>query len=280
MAGVDAEVVVVTHLFAPERASPIELLSALSTGQWQAPTVCPSWSVKDVALHLLGDDIGLLSRRRDSVASADASSKPGGFQELVASLDRLNQSWVEATRRISPRLLCELLAFTGEATWRYLASLDPLAVEGRVSWVGPDPVPNWLDMAREYTERWTHQQQIRDAVGVPGLKEPAFITPVLATFVHALPRAFAGAPAAAGTTVEVVLAGEAGGCWVLTRTPHGWELGAGPAAAPRARVALEVETAWRLWSKGIRPDAARAAVSISGDRALGLPVLDAVAIIG
>jgi uncharacterized protein (TIGR03083 family) len=256
------------------------LLSALSTGQWQAPTVCPGWAVKDVALHLLGDDIGLLSRRRDGVAPADASREPGGFQELVAFLDRLNQSWVEASRRISPRLLCELLAFTGEATWRYLASLDPLAVEARVSWVGPDPVPNWLDVAREYTERWTHQQQIRDAVGVPGLKEPAFMAPVLATFVHALPRAFAGAPAPARTTVEVAVGGQGGRRWVLTRTPHGWELGAGTAAAPRARVALDAETAWRLWTKGIRPDAAQAAVSISGDRALGLPVLDAVAIIG
>jgi hypothetical protein len=43
---------------------------------------------------------------------------------------------------------------------------------------------------------------------------------------------------------------------------------------------LDAETAWRLWIKGISSDAARAAVSISGDRALGLPVLDAVAIIG
>jgi hypothetical protein len=60
-----------------------------------------------------------------------------------------------------------------------------------VSWVGPDPVPNWLDVAREYTERWTHQQQARDAVGMPGLREPTFMAPVLATFVHALPQAFA-----------------------------------------------------------------------------------------
>jgi hypothetical protein len=219
--------------------------------------VCPGWSVKDVALHLLGDDIDLLSRRRDGAAPTDTPGKPAGFQELVASLDRLNQSWVEATRRISPRLLCELLAVTGEATERYLASLELFAVEESVSWVRPEPVPNWLDVARQYTERWTHQQQIR-----------------------ALPRAFTDVPAAVGTTVEVVIAGEAGGCWVLTRTPRGWGLGAGPPAAPRARVVLEAETAWRLWTKGIRPDAAQAAVSISGDRALGLPVLDAVAIIG
>jgi uncharacterized protein (TIGR03083 family) len=280
MAGVDAEVVVVTHLFAPERASLLELLSSLSAGQWQAPTVCPGWSVKDVALHLLGDDIDLLSRRRDGAAPADTPSKPAGFQELVVSLDRLNQAWVEAARRISPRLLCELLAVTGEATWRYLSSLDLFAVEESVSWIRPDPVPNWLDVARQYTERWTHQQQIRDAVGVPGLKEPAFMAPVLATFVHALPRAYTGVPASVGATVEIVIAGEAGGCWVLTRRPDGWRLAAGTAVAPMARVVLDAETAWRLWTKGIRPNAAQTAVSLWGDRALGLPVLYAVAIIG
>jgi len=280
MAGVDADVVVVTHLFAPERASLIELLSVLTAGQWQAPTVCSGWSVKDVALHLLGNDIDLLSRRRDGVAPADTPSKPADFGELVASLDRLNQTWVEATRRISPRLLCELLAVTGQATERYLAGLQLFAVEESVSWVRPEPVPNWLDVARQYTERWTHQQQIRDAVGVPGLKEPAFLAPVLATLVHALPRAFSDVSAAVGTTVEVMISGEAGGCWVLTHTPRGWELGAGPALAPRARVTLDAETAWRLWTKGIRPAAAQPAVSISGDQAFGLPVLDAVAIIG
>jgi uncharacterized protein (TIGR03083 family) len=280
MACVESDVVVVTQLFQPERASLLELLSSLGAEQWQAPTVCPGWSVKDVGLHLLGDDIGLLSRHRDGVAPADASRESGGFQELAAFLDRLNQTWIEAARRISPRLLCELLAFTGEATWRYLASLDPLAVEARVSWVGPDPVPNWLDVAREYTERWTHQQQIRDAVGVPGLKEPAFLGSVLATFVHALPRAFTGVSAPAGTAVEVAVGGPGGGCWVLTRTPDGWHLAAGTAAEPVARAELDAETAWRLWTKGIGPAAAEAGVSISGDRALGHRVLEAVAIIG
>jgi uncharacterized protein (TIGR03083 family) len=277
---VDPDVVVVTELFPPERAALLELLSSLGAEQWQAPTVCPGWSVKDIALHLLGGDVDLLSRRRDAVAPAGTPSPPGGFQELVAFLDRLNQTWVEATRRISPRLLCELLAVTGEATSRYLAAMDLSAVEESVSWIRPEPVPNWLDVARQYTERWTHQQQIRDAVGVPGLKEPAFMAPVLATFVHALPRAFTGVPAPVGTTVAVAIAGEAGGRWVLTRGPGGWGLAAGRAPAPRARVALEADTAWRLWTKQLMPDAAQAAVSISGDRALGLPVLDAVAIIG
>ena len=102
MAGVDSDVVVVTHLFAPERAALLQLLSSLGAGQWQAPTVCPGWSVKDVALHLLGGDIDLLSRRRDGAAPADPPGKPGGFQELVVSLDRLNQTWVERPAESAP----------------------------------------------------------------------------------------------------------------------------------------------------------------------------------
>ena len=36
-----------------------------------------------------------------------------------------------------------------------------------VNWAGPEPAPIWLDPAREYTERWVHQQHIRDAVRNP-----------------------------------------------------------------------------------------------------------------
>jgi uncharacterized protein (TIGR03083 family) len=279
MAGVDPEPVMVGHLLAPERAALLGLLEALDEPRWQGPTACPGWSVKDVVAHLLGDDLGLLSRRRDGFTPPGTPRERPAWRDLVAWLDRENQAWVEAARRLSPRLLRELLAVTAEATRRHLAGLDPLALEARVSWAGPGPFPNWLDVAREYAERWVHQQQVRDAVGEPGLKEPAFLAPVLATFVHALPPAFAGAAAPPGSTVEVTIRGEAGGTWTVARTPEGWRLGTGVAAAPAARVALDAETAWRRWTKGIGAEAALAAAEVSGDRPLGRRVLDAVAII-
>jgi hypothetical protein len=80
--------------------------------------------------------------------------------------------------------------------------------------------------------------------------------------------------------VAVVIAGEQGGRWVLTRTPERWRLAAGTARAPATQVTLDADTAWRRWTRGIGRDAARAAASISGERSLGLPMLDAVAIIG
>ena len=211
--------IVVTRLLRPSGRRSWSCCPRLPPGSGRHPRCVRGWSVKDVALHLLGDDIDLLSRRRDGAAPTDTPGRPAGFQELVASLDRLNQSWVEATRRSSTGLLCELLAVTGEATGRYLTSLELFAVEEPVSWVRPDPVPNWLDVARQYTERWTHQQQIRDAVGMPGLEEPASWRRCWPPCACAA-RAFTDVPAAVGTTVEVVIAGEAGGCWVLTRTPR------------------------------------------------------------
>jgi uncharacterized protein (TIGR03083 family) len=277
---VDPDPVIVTHLLAPERAALLGLLAGLDQARWEAPTVCPGWSVKDVVAHLLGDDLGLLSRRRDRFSPPGAPRGQPRWQELVARLDRENQAWVEAARRLSPRLLRELLAVSGEATRHHLADLDPFALQARVSWAGPAPHPNWLDVAREYTERWTHQQQVRDAVGVPGLQEPEFLGPVLATFVYALPVAFTGSPAPAGATVEATIPGPAGGRWTLLRASGGWRLAAGPAPEPVARVVLDAGTAWRRWTKGIGRDTALAAAELSGDRALGLRVLDAVAIIG
>src|SRR6266852_4119801 len=74
-----------------------------------------------------------------------------------------NDDWVRAARRLSPHVMRDLLAAAGPLLFAYFASLDLAATGGPVSWAGPAPAPVWLDVAREYTERWHHQQHIRDA---------------------------------------------------------------------------------------------------------------------
>ena len=44
-------------LFADDRAALLQLLSSLTPDEWNRPTVCSNWSVKDVALHVLGGDL-------------------------------------------------------------------------------------------------------------------------------------------------------------------------------------------------------------------------------
>jgi len=78
------------------------------------------------------------------------------------------------------------------------------------------------------------------------------VGPVVATFVHALPRSLAAASAAAGTTVDLVVSGEGGGTWHAARDPDatslGWDLRAGPSLAPACRLTCPVGDAWRLYA--------------------------------
>ena len=208
----------VLKLFPEERAQLLHLLTGLRPDQWALPTVCPGWSVKDIALHLLGDDLGRLSRGRDQFLSP---VQPEADETIVEFVNRLNELWVTATRRLGPRVLCDLLRVTGEWMLEYFGTLDLNALGGPVSWSGPEPAPVWLDVAREYTERWHHHQQIRDALGAPGLFETRLFAPVLATFVRALPHTFRNVDAADGSTVHLRITGQAGGEWSISRKTVG-----------------------------------------------------------
>jgi uncharacterized protein (TIGR03083 family) len=270
----------VSHLFREIRRALSQVLQDLTAEQWERPTVCPGWSVRDVALHLLGIDVANLSRRRDGFAyHPDAfPGDPAAF-DLVAFVNYINEEWVQATRRLSPRVVCTLLAFVGEEMDDYFTHLDGDAVGEAVSWAGPDPAPVWLDVAREYTDRWVHQQQIRDAVERPGMMEPRYLAPVLATFVHALPRTLRHEEPSPGTFVRLIISGDGGGSWVAVRMSDAWVLGRDFAGEAAATVTVDGDTAWRMCTGGLSPEVVRAKARIDGDRALGDQMLRMVSII-
>jgi hypothetical protein len=233
--------------------------------------------VKDIASHLLGGDLGILSRLRDRFSP---NAKPiQGHGDLVQLVNRLNNEWITATRRLSPGVLCDLLAFTGPQVEAYFASLDLFATGQPVSWAGPEPAPVWLDIAREFTERWHHQQQIRDATGRTPLYDPYFLAPVLDAFVRALPYSFRDAPAAAGTLINIKISGEAGGSWFLRRSPDHWELVLDADATPATEVALPQDAAWKLFTKGMDGEMARGLSAITGNSDLASPLFTTIAVI-
>jgi uncharacterized protein (TIGR03083 family) len=269
--------ILVANLFPEILDALLDLLSGLSDQEWAAPTICPGWSVKDLAGHLLGDDVGMLSRRRDSYRRGNAAF--ASWDDLVAFINRQNAEWVEMADRISPRLLCDMLRLTGDQVSAYFQSLDPFALGGPVDWAGPASAPIWLDLAREYTERWHHQQQIRDAVGRPGLREPRHLAPALDTFVRALPHTYRNVDADEQTLVALTITGAAGGTWFLLREQAAWQLYLDIARAPDARVMLDQDLAWRLFTKGIGEETARAQATLAGDNRLAAPMLKILAVI-
>ncbi len=195
----------------------------------------------------------------------------------MAAIDRQNDLWVRANRRISPRLLSDLLRFTGDATTAYFAQVDGSALGSPVNWAGPDPAPVWFDLAREYTERWVHQQHIRDAVRCPGMTEPRWMAPVLQTFAMALPHALRDVAVPSGTGVGLIITGDAGGVWWAVRNTDRWELSETPPVVQATTVQIDQASAWRRFTRGTSPDASEALVE--GDQAIGQQVLQMVTII-
>ena len=267
--------VIVADLFPQIHRELIKLLKSLSKKDWLESTVCSGWTVKDVALHLLGGAIGNLSRRRDGNVSESIEKQ----DELIIFINDLNQSWVSATRRISARLLIDLLEICGSQMYEYFQGLDPYIMGGPVSWVGPGPAPVWMDLAREYTELWHHQQHIRDAVGKPGLKQPKYFSPVLETFILALPRTYHDVNAKENTSVKVNITGESGGCWSILFNNGVWRLYKDAQEKPTTEVLIDQDIAWRLFTRGINKDSAKEQLTIIGSQKLGLKLIDMVSII-
>jgi uncharacterized protein (TIGR03083 family) len=265
----------VRGLFAKERSAFLELLSGVDVGDWDRATVCPGWTVKDVTAHVLHDDLRRLAGMRDG----HQGPPPEAGEPLADFSRRVNQEWVAAARCLSTRQLVELLTLTGGQVARMWQQQDLQADGTAVSWAGLDASPVWLDAAREFTEYWTHQQQVRDATSRPGLTGREFLAPVLETFLRALPFTLRDADAALGAQVQVTITGDAPMRWVATREGRGWCLDRGAAARPLALIEADGDTIWRLCTRGITPQAARARVRVHGDLALAGQVLEMVSII-
>jgi uncharacterized protein (TIGR03083 family) len=272
------EPVLLVDRFGPLHAELIALLRGLGPGDWHRPTACALWSVRDITAHLLDDDLRRLSFHRDG-QPPPAGGAIDGYASLVAMINRMNAEWVAVARRMSPRVLIELLEVTGPMVVELFRSIDPHApAHWAVAWAGEEASAHWFDVGRDYTERWLHQQQIRDAVGAPPLTGREWLNPVLDLFVRAVPVAYRDVVGEDGTAMRLAIEGPAGGDWTLRREAGTWHLLAGRHPAPDATVTMSDDTAWRLFSKGLGREAARARVRIEGDQALGEVVLGALAV--
>jgi uncharacterized protein (TIGR03083 family) len=260
----------------------LELLRGLAPAQWELPTGAGQWRVRDVALHLLDGNLRSLSMLRDGHFAGPGPASPAPA-DVVTYLNCLNHDWVAATQRLSPAVVLDLLAHSGPAYYELLAGLDPQApATFAVGWAGEQASPNWFHIARDYTEKWHHQQQIRQAVGQEApLYRPGLYHPYLQTSVHALPPRLASVPAEPGQVVLFEVSGLGGGCWVLRRGPTAWELTemANPIAEPvRAHITVAGAMAWRLFSKHVSPAEAAPYVTLAGDEELGRWLLGAIAV--
>jgi uncharacterized protein (TIGR03083 family) len=266
------------HLFPVIDKMLIALLRSLTPEEWSKPTIAKLWTVKDIAAHLLDTNLRTLSMSRDNYFGLQAP-QINSYEELVAYLNQLNADWVTAAKRVSPQLLTDQLELTGKQFCDHIASLDPFGeAVFSVAWAGEDKSENWFHIAREYTEKWIHQQQIRDAVNKPGLMTKELFYPFIDTFMQALPHTYRDIKAAEDTVIKITVTTEIGSDWFLIRNNATWKLSYTADFEPTTTVSIPPAIAWKLFSKGITSADAGKDVAISGDEILGEKVLAMVSV--
>lgn len=256
----------------------IELLTSLTKEEWDAQTVAKLWKVKDVASHLLDGNLRALSISRDGFFG-EKPENINSYQDLVSFLNGMNLSWTNATKRLSTRILINLLESSGKEYYEHLQTLNPKdQAVFSVAWAGQETSPNWFHIAREYTEKFLHQQQIRDAVNKPGLMTKKLFHPFIDTLMCGFPHTFRNIPAKTGTIVTVIVSTEIGGKWNIIKKESQWEMKKDELPDPTAQIIITPEIAWKLFSKSLKPDEIIDKVQISGNQDLGRHALTMVSV--
>lgn len=267
------------HLLRTVDAKLIDLLASLEPAEWDRQTIAPLWKVRDVAAHLLDTALRKLSMVRDACFVEAAIIRSP--QDLIALVNRLNAEGVTVYRRLSPAVLIGLMKAACQQSADFHESLDPFAPAAfAVSWAGDEKSPNWFDTARELTERWHHQQQIRLATNRPGIMTPDLYHPVLDCFLHGLPHLYRQVGAPVGTTLLFEISGESGGQWFLSKGSTRWDFVNRASGELACQVTIPQELAWRLFTKGIDRDSASAQIKVEGNRDLAEKILHLTAIVG
>ncbi|MFB9237201.1 maleylpyruvate isomerase family mycothiol-dependent enzyme [Plantactinospora siamensis] len=169
----------------------VGLGESLADRDWDAPTECPDWSVRDVYAHLVGGELWMAA----------------GHPRPERGLAHIAAEPVAARRGRPATEVLEELREVREVRYRQLTDAPPDPDEpAYAAWGQPVPLGMlWLHRAFDL---WVHEQDIRRAVARPGNLGSPGARAARALFIAALPAVVAkraGAPP--GSVVRVTVRG-------------------------------------------------------------------------
>ena len=257
-------------LFRPLSNDFIELVRSFDPEMWNRPTCYPTWRVREIVSHLVQTALTRISIERDRFLPT-ATIESVSFSGLSDHIDTRNDAWATATSGLSPELLVEFVEFVEP---RLVALIENTDIRGEatfaVAWAGETNSRMRFDIAREFTERWHHQQQIREAVRTRSITETRYLVPVIKTFVQCLPYWFREISVEAERCIKIEITGASGGVWELFSENGVWKIAERNEMEPDAIVRLTDDTAWRFWSRSVTEDEAAERIEFEGE----LPVRD------
>src|SRR5215471_15391595 len=112
-----ADPILCAHLLRRVDERLIDLLSSLTSSEWDLQTTAPLWRVRDVAAHLLDTALRKLSMVRDSCYRE--APRVLSQDDVIALVNRLNHEGVTVYGRLSPRVLIDLMQRACEESARF-----------------------------------------------------------------------------------------------------------------------------------------------------------------
>jgi uncharacterized protein (TIGR03083 family) len=245
------------------------LLSGLTEAQWREPVPVPGWDVQATVAHILGTEAMLLGVEPQVTVDGTA------MEHVRNPIGAMNENWIASYDASSPaEMLHAFRHFTGERA-RILESMsDEDWNTESLTPAGPDVYGRFMRI--RVFDCWTHEQDIRAALRLPGHESgPAVVSTLdeMSTAMGFVVGKRAGAPS--GSSVTFDLTGVSG------RQIHvyvGERAAVVPALEAPATVTLTMPVISFNRIGAGRADGVdhRDGVKITGDGALGNAVLDAM----
>jgi uncharacterized protein (TIGR03083 family) len=251
--------------------STIDACTGLTEADWDRPTGCPGWSVKDNLSHIVGLEREL---HGEPIPPDDL---PDHIEHVTGPAGRHMELAVAARRdRPGDEVLAEMRAFSAER----LAALRALPQE---EWEGTTPGPMGSELPAagflgiRVFDCWAHEQDIRRALGRPGgldgLAARVSRDRVASGLGYVLVKK-AGVPD--GTTVALHLTGPSSA--TFGARVEGGRGDVSDEAPAEAAVAIHIPFAEFMALACGRSDADAGTAEIEGDADLGNRILSALAV--
>ena len=243
----------------------VDLGRDLTAEQWETRSEVPGWSVKDNFSHIIGTELMLLGRPDEQIDVGDPAhlrNDIGKFNE-VAVVTRRDKS--------GPEVLAELAMIAGERKAALQAMTEDDFDAESFTPAGPDTYGRFMQI--RVFDCWIHEQDCREALGIPGHHAGPAVEVMLDELTTAMGFVVGKkAGASEGQSVRLQLTGETQR--VIDVRVDGRAAVVDDLDEPTATITIPT-TLWVRYAAGRRKgDPSNPDIRIDGDQTLGRSVIE------